>query len=193
MNRINYFQQGGTASQQNTQQQIKTLVQAAMQGDQEATQTINQIMQNAKSGDEKSIQLAQMIQQVMQQMKKSAKWGSKLEYIKGLKFKKGGKACPACMSEGGKTEKKKVAYKDIDSKTYQNLPSDQKIDSDLHKDTYAKSYNKDGSYNTSHKPTVNDSTEIHKKHMSPELIRKYAGKKKCGGKTVKKRYFGGWL
>ena len=99
MNRINYFQQGGAAPQQDMQQQVVALVQAAMQGDQKATETVNKIMEAAKAGDQQAMQIAQMIQQVVQQMKgqaTSAKWGSKLAYIKSLKYAKGGKACPAC-------------------------------------------------------------------------------------------------
>ena len=197
------YQQGGAAPQQDLQQQVIQLVQTAMDqqnpNSAKAMETINQIMKAAENGDEKSIQIAQMIQQVIKQMQgqaTSAKWGSKLQYIKSIKYAKGGKTCPACMREGGQTEKNekvKVAYKDIDTKTYQNLPGEQKVDADLHRDTYVKQQNKDGSYTTSHKPTSSDSLEIHKKHMSPELTRKYAGKKACGGKTAKKRYFGGWL
>ena len=100
MNRINYFQQGGAApQQQDLQQQIIALVQAAMQGDQKATETVNKIMEAAKAGDQQAVQLAQMIQQVVEQMKgqaTTAKWGAKLGYIKSLKYAKGGKACPAC-------------------------------------------------------------------------------------------------
>ena len=93
MNRINYFQQGGAAPQQDMQQQIVALVQAAMQGDQKATQTVNKIMEAAKAGDQQAAQLAQMIQQVAQQMQGqavSAKYGNKLAYLKELKC--GGKA-----------------------------------------------------------------------------------------------------
>lgn len=100
MNRINYFQQGGAApQQQDLQQQIIALVQAAMQGDQKATETVNKIMEAAKAGDQQAVQLAQMIQQVVEQMKgqaTAAKWGAKLGYIRSLKYAKGGKACPAC-------------------------------------------------------------------------------------------------
>ena len=40
-----------------------------------------------------------------------AKWGSKLEYIKNLKYAKGGKTCPSCKKVeekacGGKTKKR---------------------------------------------------------------------------------------
>lgn len=100
MNRINYFQQGGAApQQQDIKAQVTALVQAAMQGDKKATETVNKIMEAAKAGDQQAIQIAQMIQQVAQKMQgqaTAAKWGSKLNYIRSLKFAKGGKACPEC-------------------------------------------------------------------------------------------------
>ena len=66
MNRINYFQQGGAApQQQDMQAQVVALVQAAMQGDQKATQTVNQIMEAAKAGDQQAIQIAQLMEQVI--------------------------------------------------------------------------------------------------------------------------------
>ena len=102
MNRINYFQQGGAAPQQDMQKQIENLVKAAMSGDQKATKTINQIMEAAKAGDQQAAQIAQMIQTVAQQMQgqqaPSAKWGSKLQYIRSLKYARGGVACPACQA-----------------------------------------------------------------------------------------------
>lgn len=104
MNKIKYFQQGGAVpQQQDVQQQIIQLVQAAMQGDQQATQTIQQVMQAAEQGDQQAQQLAQMIQQVAEQMKGQAtmaKWGSKLKYIKSLKYAKGGKTCLECQQGG---------------------------------------------------------------------------------------------
>lgn len=106
MNKIKYFQQGGAATQQqDIQQQVIQLVQAAMQGDQKATDTVNQIMQAAQQGDQQAAQLVQMIQQVVEQMKGQAtmaKWGSKLGYIRSLKYAKGGKTCPSCQN-GGKS------------------------------------------------------------------------------------------
>ena len=101
MNRIKYFQQGG--QMQDPKQQIMQLVQAAMQGDQKATQTIQQVIQAAEQGDQQAQQIAQMIQQVVQELKGQAtmaKWGSKLGYIKSLKYAKGGKTCPECQKEG---------------------------------------------------------------------------------------------
>lgn len=108
MNKINYFQQGGAAPQQDMQKQIVALVQAAMQGDQKATQTVNKIIEAAKAGDQQAAQLAQMIQQVAQQMQGqtvAAKYGAKLNYLQSLKCggktkakkkEKGGKVCPEC-------------------------------------------------------------------------------------------------
>ena len=107
MSKPKYFQQGGTM-QQDIQQQVIQLVQAAMQGDQKATQTIQQVIQAAKQGDQQAIQLAQMIQQVMEQMKgqtQVAKMGSKLEYIKSLKYAKGGKTCKKCEKENNLKKK----------------------------------------------------------------------------------------
>ena len=104
------YQQGGAvAPQQDMQQQVVALVQAAMQGDQKATETVNKIMEAAKAGDQQAAQIAQMIQQVAQQMQgqaTAAKWGSKLNYIRSLKFAKGGKACPACEKGALMVEKK---------------------------------------------------------------------------------------
>ena len=89
---ITKHQQGGTAPQQDLQQQIIQLVQAAANGDQQATQQIEQIMQAAQEGNQQAIQIAQMIQQVveaMKQQKVKAQYGAKLNYIKRLKG-----ACP---------------------------------------------------------------------------------------------------
>lgn len=116
MNRINYFQQGGAAPKQDIKAQVTALVQAAMQGDQKATQQVNQIMEAAKAGNQQAVQLAQLITEVAKQLQgqaTSAKWGSKLDYIKSLKFAKGGKTCPVCEKKvemkacGGKKAKKR--------------------------------------------------------------------------------------
>lgn len=103
--------------QQDMMSQIQALVQAAAQGDEKATQQITQIMEAAKAGDQQAAQIAQIIQQVIQQMQgqaTSAKWGSKLNYIKSLKYAKGGKTCPAYEAKkvemkacGGKKSKKR--------------------------------------------------------------------------------------
>lgn len=103
MNKINYFQQGGAAPQQDIKAQVTALVQAAMQGDQKATQQVNQIMEAAKAGDQQAMQIAQIMEQVIKELQgqaTAAKWGAKLGYIKSLKYAKGGKTCPTCK-EGG--------------------------------------------------------------------------------------------
>lgn len=116
VNRINYFQQGGAAPQQDIKAQVTALVQAAMQGDQKATQQVNQIMEAAKSGDQQAMQIAQIVEQVVKELQgqaTSAKWGAKLGYLKSLKYAKGGKTCPACEKKvemkacGGKKAKKR--------------------------------------------------------------------------------------
>lgn len=112
---INKHQQGGTMNQQELQQQVVQLVQAAMQGDQKAGQQIEQIMQAAKKGDKQAAQIAQMIQAVAQQMQgKSTKaaLGAKLNYIQKLKgncpegtekvyLKNGGCMCQQKKQSGG--------------------------------------------------------------------------------------------
>ena len=69
------------SGQQGIEQQVMTLVQAAMQGDQQANQTIQKIMQAAQQGDQ---QAAKLLQAIVQQMKGSrkARLGAKLDYIK---------------------------------------------------------------------------------------------------------------
>lgn len=115
MDRINYFQQGGAApKKQDMQQQLISLVQAAMQGDQKATNAINHILEAAKAGDQQAMQLAQMIQQIAKQMKgqaTTAKWGAKLNYIRSLKYANGGKTCPACQAGAPIQPVKKVEEK----------------------------------------------------------------------------------
>lgn len=112
---ITKYQQGG-----NMEQQIVSLVQAAMSGDQQATQQINQIMQAAKSGDKRAVQLAQYIQQVAQKLQGSrkARLGAKLNYNQELVcaedeipvfMKRGGQICKTCqkLKQGAKKLQKK--------------------------------------------------------------------------------------
>lgn len=112
--------------QQDIKQQVKDLVQLAMQQGQEAEQAkklIQAIFQKADQGDPQSVQLAQLIQAELQQVQGQtayAKWGSKLNYIRSLKYAKGGKACAACEKGapvkveekacGGKAKKAKKHY-----------------------------------------------------------------------------------
>lgn len=113
VNRIKYFQQGGT-TQPSIEEQVISLVQAAMQGDQQATQQVEQILAKAQQGDPQAAQLAQLIQQALESLKGQAtraKWGAKLGYIQHLKS--GKKTCPECGQPvekkacGGKKAKKK--------------------------------------------------------------------------------------
>lgn len=106
----NYFaykyQQGGAVQQQNIQQQVRQLVQAAAQGNKEASAQIQQIVDAAKQGDQQAIQILELIQQEIQAMQ-MAKRGAKLNYLKSLKgdcaegeevvyFQKGGNICKKC-------------------------------------------------------------------------------------------------
>lgn len=194
MNKVNYFQQGGSAPQQDIQKQVVALVQAAMSGDQKATQTVNQIMQAAKQGDQQAAQLAQMIQQVAKQMQgqaTAAKWGSKLQYIRSLKFAKGGKTCPACMKDGGNTPEKP---KDKKQKMHVNASDT------VHVAGKAKSLtNSDGSrvdprfpaYTAKDYQNDKKTKDGQKRRMKADLV----SSEKCGGTApkAKKHYFGGWL
>lgn len=180
------YQQGGAAPQQNMQQQIIALVQAAMQGDQKATQAINQIMEAAKAGDQQATQIAQMIQQVVQQMQgqaTAAKWGAKLRYIKSLKYAKGGKACPECMSEGGQTPYKKKT----------NAPMPKKYD--------LKKHTRLSDLESNKKATPAQIDSLHAYHKLyrdlPDSIKAnvYNDQEVLAGikPKTKKHYFGGWL
>lgn len=122
---INKYQVGGAAPQEDPQEQIIQLVQAAMGGDQQASAQIQQIMQAAQQGDPQAGQIAEMIMQIMNQMQggapQVARNGAKLNYIKKLKgecpegyemsyFKAGGKVCKKCQKKvekdcGGKKMK----------------------------------------------------------------------------------------
>lgn len=183
MNKVNYFQQGGSIKEQ-----LRPLVLGVLSKDPEATQKLQQIVKQNPQIMKVVEEIAAEEQAKAQSQATMNKWGSKLQYIKSLKFAKGGKTCPVC--EGG--NKVKVAKKDIDKETYQRLSSEQKADADRHYLGSATSDNKDGSYNISHKPSAQDSTQISRKIMSKGMSKKYPEKKECGGKA-KKHYFGGWL
>lgn len=112
-------------NEEQLQQQIVALVQAALDGDEQANQQIQQIMQAAQQGDPQATQIAQMIQMVAQQMQGQqapgqegvgmARNGAKLDYINRLRgkcpegyevtyFKKGGHLCKACQKKKQKME-----------------------------------------------------------------------------------------
>ena len=192
--RVNYFQQGGQAQSANVQKPLEALVQAAMSGDQKATQQVNQILEAAKAGDQQAAQLAQMIQAVAQKLQGQAtmnKWGSKLQYIKSLKFAKGGKTCPACMSNGGSTPEK-----------LQNKKQKMHVNANdtVHVKGQPKSLtNSDGSrvdkrfpaYTAKDYQNDKKTKDGQKRRMKADLV----SSEKCGGTTpkAKKHYFGGWL
>lgn len=109
------------SGQQGIEQQAMALVQAAMQGDTKANQTIQNIMQEAEKGDQQAAQVAQLLKNIIQQMRGSrkARLGAKLGYIKQsigecpegqevVYFKKGGEICKMCagkkMQDGGKSD-----------------------------------------------------------------------------------------
>lgn len=138
MNRIKYFEKGGLTQTQQEKAQAEALMQALLQGDPEAAQQLVQaamqkdeasakliqnILQAEQQGNTQVSKAAQAIRQVMQQMQNQtayAKWGSKLGYIKSLKYAQGGKTCPACEKGapvkveekacGGKAKKAKKRY-----------------------------------------------------------------------------------
>lgn len=126
---INFYQDGGQV-QDDPQQKIIALVQAAQQGDQQAQQTIQQIQQAAQQGDQQAAQIMQLIQQITQQIQQqvqAARHGAKLNYLASLRgycpqgshlefFKVGGQICKKCMQNkvqedkcGGKAKKQKMA------------------------------------------------------------------------------------
>ena len=126
MNRINYFQQGGAAPSaqqgqadafmqailQGDPQAISQLVEVANSGNSEAQQLIQTILKEEQKGNPNVAKAAQVIKQILGQAT-SAKWGSKLQYIRSLKYAKGGKTCPACqaMEKGAEVEMKKCGGK----------------------------------------------------------------------------------
>lgn len=121
MNKVQYFAGGGQPQAQNQQQNafmkavlngdqgaIGQLIQLANQGDQNATQLIQTILQEDQKGNAQVTKAASVIKQLAQGAV-SAKWGSKLDYVRSLKFGKGGKSCPVCEQQ--KVEMKKCGGK----------------------------------------------------------------------------------
>lgn len=122
-------QQGGTMNQQQgIEQQIVQLVQAAASGDQQANNQIEQIMQAAQQGNQEAIQIAQIIQKVIQTMKQQkgikAALGAKLDYLNKLKgicpegsekvyLKNGGCMCKQIKSKGGEVKKEESSKNEV--------------------------------------------------------------------------------
>lgn len=135
MNKIKYFAPGGTVSNgqsngqadafmqavlQGNSEAIGQLIEAAKQGDKNADKLIQTILQEDKKGNQQVTKAASVIKQLLNQTV-SAKWGSKLDYVKSLKYGKGGKhSCPACEQKvemkkcGGKKAKKHFFGGDFD-------------------------------------------------------------------------------
>lgn len=126
MNKVQYFAGGGQPQAQNAQADafmksilngdqdaISQLIQSANQGNEKAATLIKTILQEEKNGNPEVVKAASVIKQLLNTTV-SAKWGSKLQYMRSLKFAKGGKSCPVCEQQkvemkkcGGKKAKKR--------------------------------------------------------------------------------------
>ena len=121
MNKVKYFSQGGaptqtTQNQMSPEQELKAAVaflRDVQAGKEKAVASFQQIQAAAKKGVPEAQRMMELLAQASK-MLKSAKWGSKLEYIRSLKFAKGGKSCPVCEQQkvemkkcGGKKAKKR--------------------------------------------------------------------------------------
>ena len=81
---------------------------AASAGDKKAVASLQQIQEAAQKGVPEAQRMIKLLEQASKLLK-SAKWGSKLEYLRSLKFAKGGKSCPVCEQQ--KVEMKKCGGK----------------------------------------------------------------------------------
>lgn len=120
-------QQQNAGTDDDMQQQVEQLVQAAMSGDEEANKVIQSIQEAAQQGDQQAAQMMEMIQSVAQQMQQgqapvSAKYGAKLNYIARLRgecpdgyhmeyFKAGGRICKKCQKDMQRAAKKEQVEK----------------------------------------------------------------------------------
>lgn len=127
MNKVKYFQQGGSMS---AQQVLQQLAQGIQNQDPKAMQALQDLATKAANGDEQSMQFLTGVQSLAEkgdqaatiimnaitqmasaQQTPSAKWGSKLKYIRSLKYAKGGVACPACQAGAAIPTPQDKAYK----------------------------------------------------------------------------------
>lgn len=107
MNRINYFQQGGQM-QQDQEEELKLALTGYVvatkkqpKSEEEVQQLIQEIAMLKQKDPKTYTQLVQLGSQAQQQQQATmAKWGSKLGYIKSLKYAKGGKTCHSCQNGG---------------------------------------------------------------------------------------------
>ena len=202
--------------EQQLQQQIVQLVQAAMQGDEQATQQIQQIMQAAQQGDQQATQLAQMIQYVAQQMQQqqvqAAKFGAKLNYIKQLRgvcpdgyemqyFKRGGRFCKQCVAKQKKMEQGGIAPSNpVDAFKCGRKMKKKACGGSVNKkvkkgqngvDLRATGFSTDPKRNTMLIPTDKCGGSVEKDKCGNKMKSAACGSKlpmdKCGGKAKKKR------
>ena len=196
---INKHQQGGTMNQ-DIQQQIVQLVQAAMQGNKEATQQINQIMAAAKQGDQKAMQLAKMIQAISQQMQgksTKAELGAKLNYIQRLKgncpegeelvyFKSGGKVDCGCVKKqnGGAAPFKPNNKKKV-------IPMPKKYDGKKHERLALLNVDPKKKLTQAQTDSLNAYAKLYRELPDSIKVRDYNDQevqaKACGGKAKKKK------
>lgn len=112
---VNKHQQGGTMTPEQEEiilaaiGYISTLPQEEQPKSQEQIQQMVQqlaqpLAELKQQKPDEFAQLVQLGQQQTQQQATKAKFGAKLEYLRRLKYGKGGKACPSC-------DKKKVENK----------------------------------------------------------------------------------
>lgn len=115
---VNKHQQGGTMTPEQEEiilaaiGYISTLPQEEQPKSQEQIQQmVQQLAQPlAELKQQKPDEFAQLVQLGQQQTQATkAKLGAKLEYLKRLKYSKGGKACPSCNKK--KVEKKSYVKK----------------------------------------------------------------------------------
>lgn len=104
MNKVNYFKQGGSIKEQ-----LRPLVLGVLSKNPESTQKLQQIVKQNPQIMKVVEEIAAEEQAKAQSQATMHKWGSKLEYIRSLKFGKGGKSCPVCDQQ--KVEMKKCGGK----------------------------------------------------------------------------------
>lgn len=205
---FNKYQQGGAMGQQNLEQQVTQLVQAAVAGDQKATQQIEQIMKAAQQGNQDAIQIAQVIQKVVQGLKAKqgirARLGAKLDYINKLKgncpdgfepyyFKNGGsaikKGCRCKLSGGGNTPVENSKTKKMNEVDKFKAKRPTKYDGKKHERLAELNAYKKAS--PAQKDSLQTYQELYKKLPNNVKSKKYndqtVDEKKCGGKAKKNK------
>ena len=198
-------------NQQNLQQQVVQLVQAAAQGNPNANKQIEQIMQAAQNGDQQAIQIAQLIQQVIQAMQQQsggikAQLGAKLNYIRKIKglcpegqelvyMKEGGKVCSKCMQKaqnGVKTSQKPVnaVQKFKDNKKKKQVPMPTKYDGKKHERLALLNADPKKKLTPAQTDSLNIYSRLYRELPDSIKVRDYNDQevqaKACGGKAKKR-------